>query len=79
VAKALDPATATLAQVAGARKRQHSAVRLASVAGLAAAGMALWLVNAFDLLGSPLAILILTVAGTGVYRLAYELQPGARS
>ncbi len=53
MANALDPATATLAEVAGASKGERRAVRLASVAGPAAAGVALWLMNEVDLLGVP--------------------------
>jgi hypothetical protein len=68
-----DPATVTPAELVQAQRSIQKAKWVGTAAGVGAAALAFLLMKDSDLMGSPLAIIILVVAGTGSYRAVYEL------
>jgi hypothetical protein len=69
----LDPAKVTAAELVQARRSMQTATWAGAAAGIGAAALALLLMRDSDLLGSPMAVVILAVAGAGSYRAVYEL------
>jgi hypothetical protein len=69
----LDPLTVTPAELIQARRSSQIAKWVGAAVGVGAAALAFLLMKDSDLMGSPLAVIILVVAGTGSYRVVYEL------
>jgi hypothetical protein len=69
----LDPAKATAADLVQAQRSIRTAKWVGAAVGIGAAALALLLMRDTDLLGSPVAVVILAAAGAGSYRAAYEL------
>jgi hypothetical protein len=69
----LDPLTVTPAELIQARRSLQIAKWVGAAVGVGAAALAFLLMKDSDLMGSPLAIIILVVAGAGSYRAVYEL------
>ncbi len=69
----LDPAKVTPAELVQAQRSIKTAKWVGAAIGIGAAALALLLMRDSDLLGSPVAVIILVVAGAGSYCAAYEL------